>query len=105
MDTTHLLTSVIRVFSTPRAFLALVSKSVGVRLRVYPPGQLSLCPTPYHVKTYELGLREQALSITGCTARNLRPDGYGTFAHQHDHNLLTCTPSFMTLTTESVGTY
>ena len=46
---------------------------------------------------------EQALSITGQTARNLRPGSYGAFAHQHDQNLLTRTPSFTTLTTKRVG--
>ena len=46
---------------------------------------------------------EQALSITGRTARNLRPDSYDAFAHQCDLNLLTRTPSFMTLTTKRVG--
>ena len=37
-------------FCTP-SFLALAMARVDARLRVYPPGQLSLCPTPYHVKT------------------------------------------------------
>ena len=34
-------------------------------------------------------MREQTLSITGRTARNQRPSGYGAFAHQRDQNLLT----------------
>ena len=48
-------------------------------------------------------MRKQALSITGQTTRDLCLGGYGAFAHQRDQNLLTRTPSFMTLTMERVG--
>ena len=40
---------------------------------------------------------ELALSITGRTVRNLRPSGYGTFAHQRDQNLLTRPPKIYDL--------
>ena len=43
---------------------------------------------------------EQALSITGRTAGNLRPSGYGVFAHQRDQNWLTRTLSFYDLNNE-----
>ena len=84
-------------------FLAFATERVGTCLRVYPPSKHSLCPTPYHVKKQELGLQEQALSITSRTTGNLRPSGYGAFAHQHDQNLLTRTLSFTTLMMERVG--
>ena len=45
-------------------------------------------------------MREQALSITGRTTGILRPSGYGVFAHQHDQNWLTRTPSFYDLNDE-----
>ena len=74
-----------------------------MRLRVYPPGKHFLCPTLSHIKTQKLGLRKQTLSKTSRTARNLYPSGYGIFAHQHDQSFF-CTPSFLALTTERVGT-
>ena len=40
---------------------------------------------------------EQVLSITGQTVRNLRPSGYGAFAHQRDQNLLTRPPELYDL--------
>ena len=55
-------------------------------------------PTPlFYVRTSELGLWEQALSITGRTVGNLCPSGYGVFAHQCDQNWLTRTLSFYDL--------
>ena len=46
---------------------------------------------------------EQALSITGQTARNLRLDGYGIFAHQRDQSFFPH-PRLFGLATERVGT-
>ena len=45
-------------------------------------------------------MQEQALSITGWTMGNLRPNGYGVFAHQRDQNWLTRTLSFYDLNDE-----
>ena len=72
-------------FYTP-SFLALTTERVGTRLRVYPPGKHSLCPTLSHVKTQKRGLRNQTLNKTGRTMSNLRLGGYGIFAHQRDQS-------------------
>ena len=45
---------------------------------------------------------EQALSITGRTVRNLRPVGYGAFAHQRNQSFFR-TPGFLALATERIG--
>ena len=47
----------LRFFRT-LGFLALAMKRVGTRLRVYPPGEHSPCPTPSHVETYKLGIQK-----------------------------------------------
>ena len=50
-----------------------------------------------HGKSQGLGFQEQNLSITGRTAGNPCPSGYGLLAHQRDQNWLTRTPSFYDL--------
>ena len=72
-------------FCTP-SFLALTREKVGMRLRVYPPSKHSLCLTLSHIETWKQGLRKQTVSKTGRTMRNLRPGGYGAFAHQCDQS-------------------
>ena len=45
----------------------------------------------------KLGLWEPILSITGRTAGNPRPSGYGLLVHQRDQNRFAHTPSFCEL--------
>ena len=68
------------------SFLTLTTERVGTRLRVYPPSKHSLCLTLSHIKTQKRGLRKRMLSKTSQTARNLRPSGYNSFAHQRNQS-------------------
>ena len=73
-------------------------------IRAYISGRHSLCLTLSHIETWKQGLPKRTLSKTGRTARNLCPSGYNIFSHQRDHSFF-CTPSFLALTMERVGTH